>query len=152
MKIKTRSEKETKKIGKKVAKKIKKGKNRILALDGDLGAGKTTFVQGFAREWGIKEITSPTFVIMKKYKLKEKNFDYLFHIDCYRLKDKKELKQLNFKEIIKNKNNIILIEWPEKIEEALKNEIRIKFKFISEKEREIEIPDKLNLKIKENKL
>jgi tRNA threonylcarbamoyladenosine biosynthesis protein TsaE len=152
MKIKTQSEKETKKVGKKIAEKIKKSKERVLALDGDLGAGKTTFTKGFAKEFGIEEITSPTFVIMKKYKLKNKEFDYLFHIDCYRLKNKDQLKQLNFKEIVKNKRNIILIEWPEKIEGALKNEISINFKFISKKEREIKIPDKLNLKINQNKL
>jgi len=104
----------------------------ILGLQGNLGGGKTTFLQGFARGLGIKEkITSPTYVILKHFKItkpqisnsksqinsKSKNskFGNFYHIDYYRLKDERDLVSLGFKEIIKNPKNIAAIEWPEKI-------------------------------------
>jgi len=104
----------------------------VLALSGNLGGGKTTFLQGFAKGLGIKEkILSPTFVIMKK-------FGNFYHIDCYRLKNEKDILELGFKEIIKNPKNIVAIEWPEKIKKILpKNTILIKFKFIDKNKREI---------------
>lgn len=102
----------------------------IIALSGDLGAGKTTFVQGFLRAAGIKsKITSPTFVLIKNYKLRTTNYNLIYHIDCYRIHKPKELISLGFKEIIKNPKNIILIEWPERIKKYLpKNIIKVKFK------------------------
>ncbi len=111
--------------------KIKPFKNAlVLALWGELGAGKTTFVQGFIKSAGIKnKITSPTFVIIKNYKLKTKNYNCIYHIDCYRIREPKELIKLGLKEIFKNPKNIILIEWAEKIKKILpKNTIWIKFK------------------------
>ncbi len=88
----------------------------VLGLVGDLGAGKTTFAQGFARALGVKEkITSPTFLIVKSYKLKVKSFKKFYHIDAYRLKDEKELLDLGFAELLKDPKNIILIEWADKL-------------------------------------
>src|SRR3989344_8146890 len=80
----------------------------ILALKGDLGAGKTTFLQGFAKGLGITEVVnSPTFVILKKFKITRnkkqetitKRFENFYHIDCYRLDSPEEILQLDFKEI-----------------------------------------------------
>ncbi|MBD3282337.1 MAG: tRNA (adenosine(37)-N6)-threonylcarbamoyltransferase complex ATPase subunit type 1 TsaE [Candidatus Portnoybacteria bacterium] len=137
----------TKKAAKALAEEIKKKplktkKALIFALKGNLGAGKTTFIQFLAKEMGVKEnITSPTFVLMKKYPLPSKNpFNYMYHIDCYRLKDHKDIIELDFEEIISAKENIVLIEWAEKIKKALPKEtIWINFKILSEKEREINI-------------
>src|SRR3989344_677301 len=93
----------------------------VLALSGDLGAGKTTFLQGFAKGLGITEVVnSPTFVILKKFKItrnKEqetitKRFENFYHIDCYRLDSPEEILQLDFKEIISDSQNIVAIEWP----------------------------------------
>ncbi len=111
----SRSEDETKKIA---AGLVKKTKGNIFALSGELGAGKTIFAQGFAKGLGIKDkIISPTFVLIKQY---GKNF---YHIDLYRLEN---FSQLGLEEILSNKNNVVLIEWAEKIEKLLpKNTVKI---------------------------
>jgi len=126
-----KNEKQTKKLAKILAKEIKAP--LILAFQGNLGAGKTTFIQSFAKALGIKsKITSPSFVLMKKYK-------NLYHIDCYRIQSYKDILELDFQEIISN-SNIVVIEWAEKIKKILpKNTIWLKFKILSEKERKIQI-------------
>lgn len=114
-------------------------KATVLALRGDLGAGKTTFTQALARELGVNEnVTSPTFVIMKIYDLSGKRFERLIHIDAYRFDSPDELDGLNFNDFLKDPKNLIIIEWPEKVEGKLPIEtIYIDFKFISEAVREI---------------
>ncbi|MCB9818860.1 tRNA (adenosine(37)-N6)-threonylcarbamoyltransferase complex ATPase subunit type 1 TsaE [Candidatus Nomurabacteria bacterium] len=89
----------------------------VLALSGDLGAGKTTFTQYLAKELGVSEaITSPTFVIMKKYPLpNDAQFKHLVHIDAYRLESPEELLVLNFNTELHNKDNLVVIEWAEKV-------------------------------------
>ena len=136
MEIITKSAGETQKVGRFLAGEIKKekrveGKAVIIALEGDLGGGKTTFVQGFAKGLGIKDkITSPTFVIFKKY-------DFFYHIDCYRIKDK-DLLELDFNEIINNNKNIVIIEWAEKIKKILpKNTLWMKFEYLDKNKRKI---------------
>lgn len=120
----TYSEKETHNLGKVMA---KKRQGNIIALFGDLGAGKTTFVQGFAKGLGIKDkIISPTFVLIRQHKLKK---GFLYHIDLYRLEDNLSIKELGIDEIISNPNNLVLIEWAEKMEKNLpKNAIKINLK------------------------
>lgn len=112
----------------------------ILALRGDLGAGKTTFVQTIARELGVKEtITSPTFVIMKKYELFNQSFKTVIHIDAYRLKDSRELEVLGWNELVANPTNLICIEWPERVEPLIPSNARhIQFIFIDEHTRLVE--------------
>ena len=92
---------------------IKKNKASLVVLSGELGAGKTALSKEIAKYLGIKEkIISPTFVIMKIYKTKDKNFKKLIHIDAYRLNKDSELAILGWEEIMKDKNNIVLVEWP----------------------------------------
>jgi tRNA threonylcarbamoyladenosine biosynthesis protein TsaE len=131
----TKSEEETKKVGELLAKTLKGGE--VLCLEGDLGAGKTTFVQGLAKGLRVKEWPrSPTFVIMRNYQLPTTNYE-LIHIDCYRLKDPEDLLRLGFKEII-NSENIVVIEWADKARKILPNNcLRIKFEFLGENERKI---------------
>ena len=111
----------------------------VVALYGDLGSGKTTFVKAVVKVFGLEKIvTSPTFVIEKIYKIEDKNFDHLIHIDAYRLKSGEELKHLGWEEISKNPRNIIFIEWPENVKDILpENKQEIHFKFIDENTREI---------------
>ncbi len=88
----------------------------VLALSGDLGAGKTTLTQHFAQLLGVKEnIISPTFVIMKSYPLQEQKWETLIHIDAYRIEQEKEMQVLGFHHLLSDPKNLILIEWPEKI-------------------------------------
>lgn len=112
----------------------------ILALYGDLGSGKTTFTKSFIASFGVEQtVTSPTFVIEKIYKIPNgKNFEYIIHIDAYRLNSGEELKDLGWDEILNNPKNIILIEWPEKIADILpENTRKIEFEFVDENRREV---------------
>ena len=113
----------------------------VLALSGDLGAGKTTFLQGFAKGLGIEEIVnSPTFVIMKKFKLQASSFKNFYHLDCYRLNSPEEILHLGFEEVISNPKNIVAIEWPEKLGDILpKNSISISFNHLEENKRQINV-------------
>jgi len=110
--------------------RIKKKNALVFALTGDLGTGKTTFIQGFLRGLSVRRrITSPTFVITKSYKLKTKSHQTVYHIDCYRIKKASELLKIGLKEILEYPQNIVLIEWAEKIKRILpKNSIWIKFR------------------------
>ncbi len=88
----------------------------VIALSGELGAGKTTLTQALGRLLGVKEnMISPTFVIMKSYKLKAKSWKLLVHIDAYRLKGERELEVLGWQEMVGNPDNLILIECPERV-------------------------------------
>ena len=92
----------------------------IVGLVGNLGTGKTTFTQGFSRGLGLeRHLTSPTFIIIKSYKLKHKKYTALYHIDAYRIKKQKEFVALHFKEIFSDPSNLVLIEWADKLRRAL---------------------------------
>lgn len=119
----------------------KKDSAVVVGLYGNLGAGKTTFTKSIAKVLGVEEtITSPTFVIEKIYELTNQKFTHIIHIDAYRIEREEELVSLGFKEIIKDPNNLILIEWPEKISGIMPEHIKIKFRTLeSENSREIEI-------------
>lgn len=92
----------------------------VVALEGDLGAGKTTFAQAVAKALGVQGlVNSPTFVIEKIYALSDQRWQRLVHIDAYRLKSADELRVLGWDEIIADKNNLIVIEWPENVPGAI---------------------------------
>lgn len=140
------SYKQTQKLGETLAEEILKLSSqkeaRVFGLSGNLGGGKTTFLQGFAKGLGCKEkILSPTFVIMKRFEIKKNKTGYqdFYHFDCYRFEKPEEILELNFKEIISNPKNIVAIEWPEKIKEFLpKDATLINFEFIDKNKREID--------------
>ena len=96
-------------------------KATLVTLSGELGAGKTAFVKAVAAELGVAEVvTSPTFVLEKIYKLREGGvFSTLIHIDAYRLMGKEELGPLNIEELIQEPQNLIMSEWPERVDGAL---------------------------------
>ena len=104
----------------------------ILALAGDLGAGKTTFVQGLAQELGITEpITSPTFILANTYDISSSDKQRkLTHIDCYRFESAANAEILPFTEMFQDQEHLICIEWPEKIQELLpKDTVWIGFEY-----------------------
>lgn len=153
--ILTKNNRETQRVAVFLAKECVRGARRkhalILGLVGDLGGGKTTFTAGFARGLGIKKrVTSPTFVLMKIFKiparhaknLKSKilNLKFLIHIDAYRLDTARELLMLGWKEMTLDPRNIVVIEWADKVKKILpKESIIIKFKYLGEDTREIKI-------------
>ena len=102
-----------------------KGQASVLVLTGDLGAGKTTFTKLLGRELGVEEeIASPTFVIMKRYRLDTDtqttaSFVQFVHIDAYRVEDIDEMRPLRFAEVLQESDTLICIEWGEKIKELL---------------------------------
>lgn len=116
---KTYSPEETKRLGVELARKILAGKLGkkavVVGLFGDLGSGKTTLVQGFLRAVGWKKrVTSPTFVLMRRYPLRGKKFKNIYHLDAYRLK-KSDTRHLKLEEIERDPTNILMVEWPENI-------------------------------------
>lgn len=145
MEMVLKSLKNTQKLAVKIAKEtIKKDGPFVVALYGDLGSGKTTFVQFLAKALGVKEkVLSPTFAIIKTFSIPRgqrtvSDFSTLVHIDTYRLKSAKDLLALGLKDLLKDKKNILVVEWPEKIEKLLpKNTVRIYFSVINEKERKV---------------
>lgn len=147
LKFITHSPAETKLFAQNLAQKIagRQFSNKtavVLALNGNLGSGKTIFVQGFCHFFKVKQkIVSPTFVLMKSFRLHSPKikFQRIYHLDCYRLQTPKEILALNFKEIINEPQNIVLIEWPEKIKKFLpRKTIKIEFRHgLKENERTI---------------
>ncbi|MEK7607694.1 MAG: tRNA (adenosine(37)-N6)-threonylcarbamoyltransferase complex ATPase subunit type 1 TsaE [Patescibacteria group bacterium] len=140
----SKSLEETREIARDFAKKVAPRTNGalVVALSGSLGSGKTTFTKAFAGIFGIheREVTSPTFVIMKSYDLNSKNFSFkrFVHVDAYRLEKALEIEKLGWKKLLEDTNNLILIEWPENIGKVLpENAVEISFKFIDENTREI---------------
>ena len=89
----------------------------VICLDGDLGAGKTLFVQNLAASLGVQgEVTSPTFNLMNLY---EDGRLPLVHFDLYRLEQEYELDEIGFYDYVENPDGLVLIEWAEKFPECL---------------------------------
>jgi len=120
-------------------------------LIGDLGAGKTTFVQSLAKEMEISEdVQSPTYVLMKSYAVPDtriqngsvRRFHRLVHIDAYRLSDAKEFEALKPEEFLNDPAALVMIEWPERVADALPSpDLTVTFQSenVGEKERTIEV-------------
>jgi tRNA threonylcarbamoyladenosine biosynthesis protein TsaE len=112
MELVTRTKEETEILGDEIGKNLKGGE--VILLNGDLGVGKTAFVQGVAKGMGLrKHVTSPTFVIMKKYKVRgnENGIKQFVHIDTYRGLDIGELAEAGVLEDFENKEVVTLVEW-----------------------------------------
>jgi tRNA threonylcarbamoyladenosine biosynthesis protein TsaE len=129
--------KETMLFGQKLALKCSGGD--IFSINGPLGAGKTSLVQGMAKGLGVKEtVNSPTFNIIKIYKFKnlKSSIQKFIHIDAYRLKSSQELLDLGIEEIFISKNSLILIEWGDKVKEILpKNTKNIRIDYFKNNQR-----------------
>jgi tRNA threonylcarbamoyladenosine biosynthesis protein TsaE len=118
------------------------GKAVIILLQGDLGSGKTTFVKAVAEILGIKKnITSPTFVLEKVYKIgKNQKFSQMVHIDAYRLSDSKDMELLDWGKIVDNRKNLVFIEWPERVSGVFpENMPKILFEFVDENTRNLTV-------------
>jgi tRNA threonylcarbamoyladenosine biosynthesis protein TsaE len=139
--IESVSEEQTEGIAADFAKKAPAG--TVVALYGELGAGKTVFARGFARGLGVTEtVSSPTFTIMQEYKLnKNVNGDGLFwfyHLDLYRIESPESALVFGVDEYLSNDNAVLLVEWAERIEKLLpKNTVRVEISHSGETTRKI---------------
>ncbi len=126
-------------------KKTKTFKNKaratVVYLQGDLGSGKTTFTKNLCKHLDLNiDITSPTFTILKKYDFDVLGFKNLIHIDAYRLNSYQDLLKIKFDDYLKNKDNLIFIEWPEIIKDNnIKVDLVVKFKHVENNENERKI-------------
>lgn len=143
MKLKSFSPETTQKIAALMAREVLHTKvfrhALLIALKGNLGSGKTCFVQGFIKGLGYRDkITSPTFLIFRRFGIKSKNFKNVYHVDFYRIKNKKELRVLDFKKILSSSQNIVLVEWADRIKTIIpKKSLWIKFSYGKEENERI---------------
>lgn len=139
MQFQTKTPKQTQKIAADLAAGFKT-QGGIITLYGELGAGKTTFVQGFAKALGIEnKIISPTFIINRQYPIPNTN-RLLHHIDLYRMESPADLATLGLSEIFENPNDVILIEWPEKLfDMPVKTAKQVRIKTLNQDQREITV-------------
>ena len=139
MEIKSNSATNTQKIARDLTSDLKSG--IVIALFGDLGSGKTTFTQGIGQKLGVKRITSPTYTIMREYQIKNHSpIQKLFHVDLYRFKTISQDTLLDLQEIWSDPQNLVVIEWSEKIDKFLpQNTTKVFFEIINENKRKITI-------------
>jgi tRNA threonylcarbamoyladenosine biosynthesis protein TsaE len=138
METTTTSTEETKKLAEEIAAKVRGG--TVLALYGELGAGKTTFSRFFTEALGSSSrVQSPTFVIARKYHVKKDSpIEKVYHLDLYRLRTAGELHDLDLHQFFDDPKAVTIVEWPEIAEDLLpQNSIKIRFKHIDENSRSI---------------
>ena len=118
---------------------VHKNTASVIFLNGDLGAGKTTFSQEVAKTLGVEDrVISPTFILKKEYRTTHPYFKKLIHIDAYRFNDPKEGRVLRLEDDLEERSNLIIIEWPEKIP-YVKNDVAVSFEVVDESTRDIKI-------------
>lgn len=123
---------------------IPPGKATVVGFYGDLGSGKTAFVQGIAKALGVKDqVVSPTFILQKKYELSQKTqscFSSLIHIDAYRMESPDELVHIKWDELLSDSGNLICIEWPERVYKKMPDgHIRVVCTFVDKEIRKFDI-------------
>ncbi len=143
LQVLTNNNQETQKFAENFAKSLKGGE--VLCLYGDLGYGKTTFIQGLAKGLGItSKIISPTFIIMRSYRVRSKNQEAgirkFYHVDLYRINSEQEIFDIGLLDLVNDSGNIVAIEWSEKMGNLLtQKRIDIKLEYLDEDKRKITI-------------
>ena len=139
MEIFTDSPEATEKLGASFAASVKRG--APICLYGQLGSGKTKFVQGLARKLGCKKNTiSPSFVLLRSYRLENKVVKELHHLDLYRLERQSQLKNIGIEDLFNNQEALVVIEWAEKLNKLLpKKRTDVRITIVSEKMRKFNI-------------
>jgi tRNA threonylcarbamoyladenosine biosynthesis protein TsaE len=129
----SRSPEQTRRIGMRVGGALQTGD--VICLQGDLGAGKTTFVQGLAQGWGsVDSVSSPTFILVNVYRRADQS--QLFHMDAYRLDSTLEAEELDLDALLAD--GALIIEWPERLAGLIPTErLWVKFEHVDDEEREM---------------
>lgn len=129
----SRSPEQTRRIGMRLGSELKTGD--VICLQGNLGAGKTTFVQGLAQGWGsIDAVSSPTFIIVNEYR--RATGGLIFHLDAYRLESMPEAEELDLDAMLSE--GVVIIEWPEKLNGLIPNDrLWITLEHIQEEQRQM---------------
>ena len=135
----TNNIKETNKVANDLATNLESG--QLITLSGNLGAGKTVFVKALAAGLGISEtITSPTFVLMKSYKVEYKKIKQLIHVDCYRLDGIEDVSDIGLQDFLNDPQTLVVIEWADKLDNLpKKNRIDVKIESLGQDERKVVI-------------
>ena len=129
----SRSPEQTRRVGSRLGGVLQAGD--VICLQGDLGAGKTTFVQGIAQGWGsLDAVSSPTFILVNMYRRGDQS--QLFHMDAYRLESTPEAEELDLDSMLAQ--GALLIEWPERMDGLIPAErLWVNLEHIDEEEREM---------------
>ena len=129
----SRSPEQTRRIGMRLGSELKIGD--VICLQGNLGAGKTTFVQGLAQGWGsIDAVSSPTFIIVNEYR--RATGGQIFHLDAYRLESMPEAEELDLDAMLSE--GVVIIEWPEKLNGLIPSDrLWITLEHIQEEQRQM---------------
>jgi len=129
----SRSPEQTRRIGMRLGSALRAGD--LICLQGDLGAGKTTFVQGFAQGWGsLDSVSSPTFILVNMYRRADGS--QLFHMDAYRLDSTPEAEELDLDSMLAE--SALIVEWPERMDGLIPAErLWIKLEYVADEEREM---------------
>jgi tRNA threonylcarbamoyladenosine biosynthesis protein TsaE len=129
----SRSPEQTRRVGMRLGGLLQDGD--VICLQGELGAGKTTLVQGLAQGWGsLDPVSSPTFIIVNQYRRPDDG--QLFHMDAYRLESAPEAAELDLDEMLAQGS--LLVEWPERIQEILPDgHMWISFEYVAEENRRL---------------
>ena len=139
MEITASSLQETENLTKQLVGNLKPGDT--LALYGELGSGKTTFVSFLVKALGFEDrVQSPTFILVRHYKKSSGEIKHIFHVDLYRIIDTKEIDNLGLQELFEEKDALVIIEWPELLKNYLpENTIKVNFTYIDENSRKINV-------------
>jgi tRNA threonylcarbamoyladenosine biosynthesis protein TsaE len=129
----SRSPEQTRRVGMRLGASLRPGD--VICLQGDLGAGKTTFVQGLAQGWGtLDAVSSPTFIIVNLYR--RADGAQLFHMDAYRLESVPEAEELDMEAMLAQ--GPLLVEWPERIQGLIPpNRIWLEMEYLAEEQRKM---------------
>jgi tRNA threonylcarbamoyladenosine biosynthesis protein TsaE len=129
----SRSPEQTRRIGMRLGSLLQSGD--LICLQGELGAGKTTLVQGMAQGWGsLDAVSSPTFVLVNEYRRPGDN--YLFHMDAYRIESAPEAAELDLDSMMAG--GALIVEWPERVDSALPlQQLRIILEYAAEEQRQM---------------
>ena len=136
----SRSPEQTRRVGRRLGEALETGD--VICLQGDLGAGKTTFVQGIAQGWGsVDSVSSPTFILVNVYRQADQSkggstLPLLFHMDAYRLDSTPEAEELDLDSMLAQ--GALLIEWPERMNGLIpKEHLWVNLEHIDDEEREM---------------